>query len=176
MLNFILDTISTGFICTTFLLIVAYMVWSPLHTGVRTLLVISNTCLLSIAVLFLICTLLDIDLQLKEIGNDYESYAYLNRLSGPRSYIFWIPVLFRGILPQILWLKKWRRKVRVPFVFMLLMLIAYYLPIYSAENNEYLPSSYTWQFNFTAILFSMVLYAGLMGLLYLIQVKLRRKE
>jgi Ni/Fe-hydrogenase subunit HybB-like protein len=49
-------------------------------------------------------------------GNPYERYAFLNRLSGPYAWGYWIMMSCNVIVPQFFWFKKIRTNMLVVFI------------------------------------------------------------
>src|SRR3989338_1192345 len=49
-------------------------------------------------------------------GNMYERFAFINRAVGPFAWAYWIMITSNVIVPQIFWVKKWRRSIPVMFV------------------------------------------------------------
>ncbi len=49
-------------------------------------------------------------------GAKYESAAFLYRLSGPYWWAFWSLITFNIVIPQLLWIKKFRRSFIITFI------------------------------------------------------------
>ena len=49
-------------------------------------------------------------------GVEYESYAFINRFSGPYSWSYWIMMTCNVISPQLFWIKKIRRSLIATFI------------------------------------------------------------
>ncbi|MBI2339617.1 MAG: polysulfide reductase NrfD [Deltaproteobacteria bacterium] len=79
-------------------------------------------------------------------GNLYERFIFLNRVSGPFAWAYWIMMSCNVLTPQIFWVKKWRRSVPVMFVASLLVNIGMWFErftiIVTSLNNDFLPSSW----------------------------------
>lgn len=79
-------------------------------------------------------------------GNLYERFIFLNRVSGPFAWSYWIMMTCNVIVPQIFWIKKWRRSIPIMFVASLLINIGMWFErftiIVTSLNNDFLPSSW----------------------------------
>ena len=49
-------------------------------------------------------------------GVEYESYAFLNRATGPMAWAYWVMMTCNVISPQLMWVKKWRRSLTFTFI------------------------------------------------------------
>lgn len=49
-------------------------------------------------------------------GNEYETFAFVNRAFGPYWWAYWIMFSCNVITPQLFWLKKFRTSVRLMFI------------------------------------------------------------
>jgi molybdopterin-containing oxidoreductase family membrane subunit len=106
------------------------------------LLVFANNLLLTGAVLFLLTTLYQVIAQLHG-GDEYTYYVVLNRLTGPYWFAYWGAVLCKGVLPQVLWRKKVRRRVGARVALVPFLLVDYWQPfLYASLHRDYLPSSW----------------------------------
>jgi molybdopterin-containing oxidoreductase family membrane subunit len=49
-------------------------------------------------------------------GNIYEQFVFLNRAFGNYAWAYWIMISCNVLVPQIFWVKRWRRSVTVMFI------------------------------------------------------------
>lgn len=79
-------------------------------------------------------------------GNLYERFTFLNRAIGPFSWAYWIMMTCNVIVPQIFWVRSWRRSIPIMFVCSLLINIGMWFErfviIVTSLNRDYLPSSW----------------------------------
>ena len=79
-------------------------------------------------------------------GVEYESYAFINRFSGPYSWSYWIMMTCNVISPQLFWVKKWRRSLTFTFFMSIIVNIGMwferYVIIVTSLHRDYDPSSW----------------------------------
>ena len=79
-------------------------------------------------------------------GVEYESYAFINRFSGPYSLAYWTMMTCNVISPQLFWIKKIRRSLIATFVLSIVVNIGMwferYVIIVTSLHRDYLPSSW----------------------------------
>ncbi len=79
-------------------------------------------------------------------GVEYESYAFINRFSGPYSMAYWTMMTCNVISPQLFWFKKIRRSFVATFVLSIVVNIGMwferYVIIVTSLHRDYLPSSW----------------------------------
>lgn len=49
-------------------------------------------------------------------GNPYEQYAFINRAIGPYAWAYWTMIICNSVIPQVFWIRKFRRNIAVMFV------------------------------------------------------------
>lgn len=80
-------------------------------------------------------------------GVEYESYAFINRFSGPYAVSYWTMMTCNVISPQLFWVKKWRRSLSFTFVMSIIVNIGMwferYVIIVTSLHRDYIPSSWT---------------------------------
>lgn len=80
-------------------------------------------------------------------GVEYESYAFINRFSGPYWWSYWSMMTCNVISPQLFWVKKWRRNLSFTFVMSIIVNIGMWFErfviIVTSIHRDYLPSSWT---------------------------------
>ena len=79
-------------------------------------------------------------------GVEYESYAFINRFSGPYSLAYWSMMTCNVISPQLFWFKKIRRSLVATFILSIVVNIGMwferYVIIVTSLHRDYLPSSW----------------------------------
>ena len=79
-------------------------------------------------------------------GVEYESYAFINRFSGPYSWSYWIMMTCNVISPQLFWVKKWRRSLTFTFFMSIIVNIGMwferYVIIVTSLHRDCDPSSW----------------------------------
>ena len=75
-----------------------------------------------------------------------ESYAFINRFSGPYSWADWMMMSCNVISPQLFWFKKIRRSLLATFALSIVVNIGMwferYVIIVTSLHRDYLPSSW----------------------------------
>ena len=76
-------------------------------------------------------------------GVEYESYAFINRFSGPYSLAYWTMMTCNVISPQLFWIKKIRRSLIATFILSIVVNIGMwferYVIVVTSLHNEYEP-------------------------------------
>jgi len=79
-------------------------------------------------------------------GNQYEIFTFINRATGPYAWAYWTMITCNVIVPQIFWIKKWRRSLPVMFVASILINIGMWFErfviIVTSLSRDFLPSSW----------------------------------
>ncbi|HXG25053.1 MAG TPA: NrfD/PsrC family molybdoenzyme membrane anchor subunit, partial [Chthonomonadales bacterium] len=79
-------------------------------------------------------------------GNQYELYMLKNRMTGPYAPLYWSLILCNGVIPQLLWIPKFRKNVPVLFVMSLIVGVGMWLErfviIPVSLHCDFLPSSW----------------------------------
>lgn len=80
-------------------------------------------------------------------GVEYESYAFINRASGPYWWAYWMMMTCNVISPQLFWFKKIRTNLIATFILSLVvntgMWFERFVIIVTSVHRDYLPSSWT---------------------------------
>jgi len=80
-------------------------------------------------------------------GVEYESYAFINRFSGPYWWAYWSMMTCNVISPQLFWFKKIRTNLMATFILSLVvntgMWFERFVIIVTSLHRDYLPSSWT---------------------------------
>jgi molybdopterin-containing oxidoreductase family membrane subunit len=79
-------------------------------------------------------------------GNPYEGFMILNRFAGPYAPQYWLLILCNVIIPQFLWLRRFRTNVRALFAVSIVVSIGMWLERYIiivvSLHRDFLPSSW----------------------------------
>ena len=79
-------------------------------------------------------------------GSQYEKYAFLNRAFGPYWWSYWIMITCNVIIPQLFWIKKIRRSIKIMFVISILVNVGMwferYVIIVTSLHRDFLPSNW----------------------------------
>jgi len=98
-------------------------------------------------------------------GVEYESYAFINRFSGPYSWAYWMMMTCNVISPQLFWFKKIRRSLIATFALSIVVNIGMwferYVIIVTSLHRDYLPSSWG-EFHATTI--DIGIFIGTIGI------------
>lgn len=80
-------------------------------------------------------------------GVEYESYAFINRFSGPYAWAYWSMMTCNVISPQLFWIKKIRTSLVATFILSIVVNIGMWFErfviIVTSLHRDYLPSSWT---------------------------------
>lgn len=80
-------------------------------------------------------------------GVEYESYAFINRFSGPYWWAYWCMMTCNVISPQLFWFKKIRTNLVATFILSIIVNIGMWFErfviIVTSLHRDYLPSSWT---------------------------------
>lgn len=80
-------------------------------------------------------------------GVEYESYAFLNRATGPYWWSYWAMMTCNVISPQVFWSKKLRTNISFTFFMSIVVNIGMWFErfviIVTSLHRDYLPSSWT---------------------------------
>ena len=80
-------------------------------------------------------------------GVEYESYAFINRATGPYWWAYWSMMTCNVISPQVFWIKKLRTNLTFTFFMSLVvntgMWFERFVIIVTSLHRDYLPSSWT---------------------------------
>lgn len=79
-------------------------------------------------------------------GNEYERFAFVNRMFGPYAWAYWIMVSCNVLSPQLLWFKKIRTNVILVFLLSLAINVGMWFErfviITVSLTRDYLPASW----------------------------------
>ncbi len=100
-------------------------------------------------------------------GVEYESYAFLNRFSGPYAWSYWSMMTCNVITPQLFWFKKVRRSLVASFILSIFVNIGMWFErfviIVTSLHRDYVPSNWS-MFHPTWV--DIGVYLGTIGLFF----------
>jgi molybdopterin-containing oxidoreductase family membrane subunit len=101
-------------------------------------------------------------------GVEYESYAFINRFSGPYAWSYWMMMTCNVISPQLFWFKKIRTSLTATFILSIVVNIGMWFErfviIVSSLYRDYLPSS--WSIYYRPTIWEIGFYVGTFGLFF----------
>ncbi|MCS6804464.1 MAG: NrfD/PsrC family molybdoenzyme membrane anchor subunit [Acidobacteriota bacterium] len=105
-------------------------------------------------------------------GNQYEQYMITNRLRGPYAAIYWALMICNVVVPQLLWLRRFRHSVLALWVIAMFVNVGMWLErfviIVTSLHRDFLPSSwgmyYPTQFDWMTFIGTIGLFLMLMFL------------
>jgi len=100
-------------------------------------------------------------------GNEYEAFAFLNRAFGPYAWAYWTMVSCNVLVPQIFWVKKFRRNIPLMFVASILVNVGMWFErfviVVTSLSSDFLPSS--WDY-YTPTIYDIGMFIGSFGLFF----------
>jgi molybdopterin-containing oxidoreductase family membrane subunit len=100
-------------------------------------------------------------------GNAYEGFLIKNRMTGPYAPLFWALLLCNGVVPQILWSKRWRSSPAILFCVSLVVSVGMWLErfiiIPVSLHRDFLPSSWGM---YVPTLWDWGMFIGTLGLFF----------
>lgn len=100
-------------------------------------------------------------------GVEYESYAFLNRFSGPYAWSYWSMMACNVITPQFFWFKKLRRNLMISFILSIFVNIGMWFErfviIVTSLHRDYIPANWSW---FHPTWVDIGVYLGTIGLFF----------
>ncbi len=79
-------------------------------------------------------------------GEAYETFAFINRATGPYAWAYWIMVTCNVISPQLFWFAKIRRSIVMTFIIAIFVNIGMWFErfviVVSSLANDFMPSSW----------------------------------
>ncbi len=100
-------------------------------------------------------------------GNNYESFAFINRAFGPYAWTYWTMITCNVVVPQLFWSKRLRTSVPVMFVASILINVGMWFERFvitvTSLSRDHLPSS--WDY-YSPTLFDVATFIGTFGLFF----------
>ena len=141
---FVAGAIFSGFAMVLTLMIPARQ-WFGLKDMV-TLLHIENMCKVTLATSLMVGYAYSTEFFMAWYsGNPYETFAFINRATGPYAWAYWTMVSCNVIFPQLLWFQKIRRNLVVVFILSILINVGMWFErfviVVTSLSRDFLPSS-----------------------------------
>lgn len=93
-------------------------------------------------------------------GVEYEQFAFVNRAFGPYWWAYWIMTTCNVIIPQLFWVKKFRRSIPIMFVVSIFVNIGMWFErfviVVTSLHRDFLPANWG-MFNFTFYDFGVII-------------------
>ena len=100
-------------------------------------------------------------------GNIYEQFAFINRAFGNYAWAYWTMISCNVLVPQMFWVKKWRRKVGLMFVASILINVGMWFErfviVVTSLSRDFLPSS--WDY-YKPTIWDISTFVGSFGLFF----------
>ncbi len=100
-------------------------------------------------------------------GNEYETFAFINRAFGPYAWAYWIMVSCNVLIPQLFWFKRMRTSITVSFIISIFVNIGMWFERFvitvTSLNRDFLVSSWRY-YNPTA--FDFMFLIGSFGVFF----------
>ena len=146
-----------------------------LKTRLHPWIVAANNLFLIIAIPSGIAYIVDASIAMSS-GDEYENYAFMNRISGPYWWAYWLMIFNTAVLPNLFWFKRIRHSVWVIPLYFIPYFLEQYVVLIVSRYHSYLPTSWPVFNPFFIDWISMALYApALTGMYYIIQWHQKRK-
>jgi len=133
---------------------------TPRHVDAMAKLVLTTSCLVGLSYMIEFFTAL-------YIGNQYESFTFLNRALGPLAWGFAIMVACNVLIPQLFWFRRVRHELLAVFVICILVNVGMWMErfiiIVTSLERDFLPS--TWSSYFPTLI-ELATFAGSFGLFF----------
>lgn len=98
-------------------------------------------------------------------GNPYDRFMIINRMYGPYAWVYRLLILCNIGLPQLLWIRKYRRSVPALFGMSLVVLVGMWIErfiiVVTSLHRDYLPSSWGY---YRPTRWDWYTYAGTIGM------------
>jgi len=100
-------------------------------------------------------------------GNEFESFAFINRAFGPYAWAYWTMFICNVLLPQLFWFKKIRTSIPIMFTMTIFINIGMWFERFvitvTSLSRDFLPSS--WDYYIPTI-FDVFTFIGSFGLFF----------
>jgi molybdopterin-containing oxidoreductase family membrane subunit len=98
-------------------------------------------------------------------GNNYETFAFINRAFGPYAWAYWTMIFCNVVIPQLFWFKKLRRKISVMFIASILINVGMWFErfviVVTSLSRDFLPAN--WDY-YAPTIWDILTFAGSFGL------------
>ncbi len=100
-------------------------------------------------------------------GNIYEQFAFVNRAFGNYAWAYWLMLCCNVLVPQVFWIKRWRRKVAVMLIASILINVGMWFErfviVVTSLSRDFLPSS--WDY-YSPTIWDISTFVGSFGLFF----------
>lgn len=108
-------------------------------------------------------------------GSPYETFAFVNRATGPMAWSYWIMVTCNVIIPQLFWFKACRRSIPIMFVVSIFVNIGMWFErfviVVTSLHRDFLPANWG-TFKMTIFDFGVLIGSfGMFLLLFLLYIR-----
>jgi hypothetical protein len=129
-----METLSTllnytfyAFTLLAILLFIGYWIVPTYRPTISKLIKLSYIYLLITSLIYLGQSIFQFITYLGE-NDEWEQYAFTNRLFGPFWFAYWGALFCKGFIPQILWIKKIRQNIWTAIILVPFLLFNFYIP------------------------------------------------
>lgn len=81
-------------------------------------------------------------------GNPFEQYAFINRAIGPYAWAYWTMIICNSVIPQVFWIRKYRRNIALMFVVSVFVNIGMWFErfviVVTSLHRDFLPASWAY--------------------------------
>ncbi len=100
-------------------------------------------------------------------GNIYEMFTFINRATGPYAWAYWTMITCNVVVPQIFWVRSWRRSVPIMFVASILINVGMWFErfviVVTSLSRDFLPAN--WDY-YTPTFWDISIFVGSFGLFF----------
>ena len=109
-------------------------------------------------------------------GDEYENYAFMNRVTGPYWWAYWLMIFNTAVLPNLFWFKRVRHAAWAMPIYFIPYYIEQYVIMLTSLHRDYLPTTWQMHFPFHIDVINLLLYTALLtATYYIIQWHQKRK-
>ncbi len=81
-------------------------------------------------------------------GNPFEQYAFINRAFGPYAWSYWTMIICNSVIPQVFWIRKYRRNIALMFIVSVFVNIGMWFErfviVVTSLHRDFLPASWAY--------------------------------
>lgn len=100
-------------------------------------------------------------------GNIYEHYMFVYRAFGDYAWAYWIMFSCNVLVPQVFWVKKWRRSIPVMFIASILINVGMWFErmviVVTSLSRDFLPANWAY---YKPTIWDITTFAGSFGLFF----------
>jgi molybdopterin-containing oxidoreductase family membrane subunit len=101
-------------------------------------------------------------------GNQFESFTFMNRATGPFAWAYWTMITCNVIIPQLFWFRKLRRSLPVMFVISIFVNVGMWFErfniIVTSLHRDFLPVNWSY---YKPTVFDWLVTAGSFGFFFM---------